>query len=210
MNWKRCLIFVLLAGLTTHLTFSSAIAEDFTFLGRPGNIFGYITQEGSYGLIGGFDTQHGLNAALMNVFVEGDYQPTDTVKFYGSGMLTVDWIYQLLHNNSQWDKKEFDQSKSLLNIDDQYWQLLKEVHLTWTPNPYFMFRVGKQIVSWGELLGGPIVNQINPTDGRRGFTSVELETSYIPIWLVRAEYYSTVKPSWLTDLAFQFIWNPKK
>ena len=44
-----------------------------------------------------------------------------------------------------------------------YWQLLKEVHLTWTPKN-FNFRVGKQIVVWGETDGFRLMDQINPLD----------------------------------------------
>jgi hypothetical protein len=45
-------------------------------------------------------------------------------------MLTVDWIYQLKHSDSSWNDKLFDHSKKDLNIDDKYWQLLKEARLT--------------------------------------------------------------------------------
>ena len=45
MKKKRFLILVLVAGLTIALTFSSAVAEEFSVLGRPLNLFGYATQE---------------------------------------------------------------------------------------------------------------------------------------------------------------------
>ena len=46
-----------------------------------------------------YDTEKDFNSALMNLFVEGDYEITNDLKFYGSGMLTVDWMYQLKHND---------------------------------------------------------------------------------------------------------------
>ena len=49
----------------------------------------------SFGFKDKYDTENGLNSALMNLFVEGDYEITKNLKFYGSGMLTVDWVYQL-------------------------------------------------------------------------------------------------------------------
>ncbi len=67
---------------------------------------------------------------------------------------------------------------------------------------------GKQIVSWGELLAFRIMDQINPLDGRRGFLDIEFETTIIPIWLFRADYYPKIKLSWLQDLGFEFVYNP--
>jgi hypothetical protein len=207
MKKKKFLILLLMAGLTITLTCSSAIAEEFSVLGRSLKLFGYATQEMSFGFKDSYDTEKGLNSALMNLFVEGDYEINKDLKFYGSGMLTVDWIYQLKHNDSSWNDKLFSKSKSKLNVDDKYWQLLKEARLTWTPGD-FMFRAGKQIVSWGELLAFRIMDQINPLDQRRGFLDIEFETTIIPIWLFRADYYPKIKSSWLQDLGFEFVWNP--
>ena len=209
MKKRRFLILVLMAWLTIALTFSSAVAEEFNVLGRSLKLFGYVTQEGAFSLLDKdkYDTEKGLNAALMNLFVEGDYAIRDDLKFYGSGMLTVDWIYQLKANDSSWHEKLFSKSKDGLNVDDKYWQLLKEARLTWTPGD-FMFRAGKQIVSWGELLAFRIMDQINPLDQRRGFLDIEFETTVIPIWLLRADYYPKMKLSWLQDLGFEFVYNP--
>jgi len=209
MKKKRFLILFLMAGLTIVLLVSPAMAEQFTVFGRPGRIMGYISQGGSFSLDDKdkYDTEKGLNSALTNLFVEGDYAITDNLKFYGSSMLTVDWIYQLKANDSSWNEKLFNKSRDRLNVDNKPWQLLKEAHLTWTPGN-FMFRVGKQIVAWGETDAFRIVDQINPADQRRGLADVEWETSIIPIWLVRAEYSLKQKPSWLQDLGFEFIWNP--
>jgi len=207
MKKKRFLVLILVAGLTIALTISSAIAEEFNVFGRPLLLFGYATQEFSYGFKDKYDTESNLNSALMNLFVEGDYKITDTLKFYGSSMLTVDWIYQLKHNDNSWNDKLFAKSKDELNVDDKYWQLLKEARITWTPSD-FLFRVGKQIVSWGELLGFRIMDQINPLDQRRGFLDVEFETTIIPIWLIRADYYPRLNLSWLQDLGLEFVYNP--
>jgi hypothetical protein len=209
MKKKRLLILVLMAGLTITLAGPPAMAEQFTVLGKPLNLFGYATQGGSFSLLDKdkYDTEKGLNSALMNLFVEGDYTPISNLKFYASGMLTVDWIYQLKHNDSSWNDKLFSKSKNNLNVDDKYWQLLKEAHVTWTPGD-FMFRVGKQIVGWGETDGFRLMDQINPLDQRRGFADVEFETSLIPIWLIRAEYNLPIKPSWIQNLNLEFVYNP--
>ena len=207
MKTKRFLILFLMVGLITTLTFSSAIAEEFSVLGRPLKLFGYATQEMSFGFKDSYDTEKGLNSALMNLFVEGDYKITNNLSFYGSGMLTVDWAYQLNGHRESWEDKLFSKSKDNLNVDDKYWQLLKEARLTWTPGD-FMFRVGKQIVSWGELLAFRIMDQINPLDQRRGFLDIEFETTIIPTWLLRVDYNPKIGVSWLQDLGFEFVYNP--
>ena len=207
MEKRKLLALVLMAGLIVALTFPSAFAEEFTVLGNPLKLFGYADQEASIGLRRAYDTEQGLNSALMNIFAEGDYQITKDLKFYGSGMLTVDWIYQLDAHRASWENKLFSKSQADLNVDDKYWQLLKEARFTWSPGD-FMFRVGKQIVSWGELLAFRIMDQINPLDQRRGFLDVDFETTIIPIWLLRADYYPKLKLSWLQDLGFEFVYNP--
>jgi hypothetical protein len=207
MKKKRLFILILMAGLTIILTGSPAVAEQFTVLGKPLNLFGYATQEASFGFKNTYDTENGLNSALMNLFVEGDYRPINNLKFYASSMLTVDWAYQVKSNDDSWNDKLFSKSRDNLNVDGKYWQVLKEAHVTWTPEN-FLLRVGKQIVAWGETDGFRLMDQINPLDQRRGFADVEFETSIIPIWLIRAEYFLPVKPSWLQDLGFEFIYNP--
>jgi hypothetical protein len=207
MKKRRFLILFLIAGLIITMTCSSVVAEEFNVFGRPLFLFGYATQGGSVGLKDKYDTEKGLNSALMNLVVEGDYQIAKDLKFYGSGMLTVDWIYQLKHSDNSWNEKLFSKSKGKLNVDDKYWQLLKEARLTWTPGD-FMFRGGKQIVSWGELLAFRIMDQINPLDSRRGFLDIEFETTIIPIWLLRADYYPRLNLSWLQDLGLEFVYNP--
>jgi hypothetical protein len=207
MKKRKLLMFVLMTGLIIALTFSSAVAEEFSVLGRPLKLFGFADQQVSFGLKNSYDTEKGLNSALMDLFVEGDYEITKDLKFYGSGMLTVDWAYQLNANRDSWNDKLFSKSSKNLNVDDKYWQLLKEARLTWTPGD-FMFRVGKQIVSWGELLAFRIMDQINPLDQRRGFLDIDFETTIIPIWLFRADYYPKIKLSWLTDIGFEFVYNP--
>ncbi|MBT8338385.1 MAG: hypothetical protein KJP07_00085 [Desulfatitalea sp.] len=189
------------------LTRSPALAEEFSLNGRPLYLFGYVTQGTSYGLTEAYDTESGFNSALMNLFAEGDYQIADDLGFYASSMLTVDWMYQLKESDDSWNAKLFSESKSNLNVDDEYWQILKEARLTWTP-ANFMFRVGKQIVSWGELSLLRIMDQINPLDMRRGNADIEFENTVIPIWLVRADYYPKVTVGWLQDLGFEFIFNP--
>ena len=209
MKPSRFLVPILAAGTITLLLATSCMAEEVAVLGRPLNLLGYVTQGGAFTLSdkNNYDTEKGLQSALMNLFVEGDYKISSKLKSYASSMLTVDWAYQLNDNRESWHEKLFSKSKDRLNVDNEYWQVLKEAHLTWTPGN-FMFRVGKQIVSWGEMDGIRLMDQINPLDQRRGFADVEFETTIIPIWLIRADYSLPVHSRGLQDLGFEFVFNP--
>lgn len=191
--------------LSTHV----ADAKEYLVGDRPLSVMGYITQSAQFGITGrdNYDSPKGLQSALTNFYLDAAYAPRDDLKFYVAGMFTMDWVYDIKSHNSEWIDKGFDNSRSNLYMDNEYWQLLKEAHVTWTP-PNWNIRVGKQTVSWGEMLGFRLMDQINPMDQRRGMADVEFESSIIPIWLVKAEYFVPRKPSWMQDLGVEFVFNP--
>jgi hypothetical protein len=198
------LILVFLVGVSVQ----PALAKQFTLLGKPLNLFGYASQSASVSLKGDhYHVEQGLQQALLTVFAEADYRPRHDVTLYISGILTMDLIYDLKHDDRSWNEKLFSQSRSRMYIDDRSWQFMKEAHVTWTPWT-FLFRVGKQIVSWGEMDFFRIMDQINPIDDRRGFSDVEFETTIIPIWLVRAEWWPELNLGWLNEAGLQFTFNP--
>jgi hypothetical protein len=207
MRKKGGRILVLVIGMAIVLTVSSAMAKEIILFDKPLNLLGYATQGAVLGVHNSYDTEAGLQSALMNLFLEGDYKIADRLKFYAAGMLTVDWAYQLNSGRDSWEEKGFPKSHDRFNVDDHDWQLLKEMHLTWTPGD-FMFRVGKQIVVWGETDGFRLMDQINPLDQRRGFGDVEFESTIIPIWLLRTNYSPKLQSDWLLDLGFEFTFNP--
>ncbi len=211
MEKKRFWILVLAVGLVGVIMASPSMARELLVFDRPLNILGYATQEVGFSLTDKdrYDTEKGLQQALGNLFVEADYKISNQLKFYGSTRITGDWIYQLKHNDDSWHDKQFNKSKDNLNVDDKYWQILREGHFTWTPGKFF-FRVGKQIVTWGEMLGIRLMDQINPLDSRRalGLNDIEFDYTPIPIWLIRSEYHPGISLKWLQDLAFEFVFNP--
>jgi hypothetical protein len=198
--------FIIIGLLNAH----PAGAADYLVGDKPLSIMGYITQGAQFSITGKdrYDSPKDLQSALTNVFLETAYAPHNNLKFYGSGMFTMDWVYDVKSRNHEWVEKGFDKSrKEGLYMDNEYWQLLKEAHITWTPQNWNI-RVGKQTVSWGEMLGFRLMDQINPLDTRRGMADVEFETSIIPIWLVKAEYFVPRKPAWIQDLGVEFVFNP--
>src|SRR5512139_2879231 len=130
MDKKIGWIFMLVAAVTLMLGMSPALAKELLLFDRPLTLLGYATQGGSVSLATNdyYDTERGLQMALMNLFMEGDYKISDQLKFYTSAKLTTDWAYQLKANDASWNDKLFDKSMDHLNFDHKYWQLLNEAH----------------------------------------------------------------------------------
>jgi len=176
---------------------------------QPGNhgvrIMGYLNQGAAFGVAGDhYDTMDGFQSAIFQALLELEYLPRHDLKIFASGSLNVDWAYH--RESSDWKDKGFDESRDRLHFFDKGRDLLKEFHVTWSPGD-FIIRAGKQIVVWGETDGFRIMDQINPLDQRRGFTDVEFETTIIPLWLLRIEYY--MQPlDWLQNFGIEFIFNP--
>jgi len=176
--------------------------------GKALGLQGFISQTLQFSTKGDhYDTEQDLNATLTNLFLEADYKLSPDWKLYGATMLSVDWIYQIKHDDHSWERKQFDRSKDDLNVDDEWWQLLKELHVTWNPGNFFL-RVGKQRVGWGEMEVFAVNDLINPTDQTRGFSEIELETLFVPIPLIRADYDFGATLGPVSDINLQFLFNP--
>jgi hypothetical protein len=190
-------------------TASSALALDSMSLGgRPLRLGGYINQSVAYGIGNDeYDAKQDWQQFRYDALLEATYQPDSDLKVFASGMLSGDWAYDILSDDSDWRKKGFAESRNKLSHDTVFRDLLQEAHITWSPGN-FSTRLGKQIVVWGETDGFRLMDQINPIDQRRGITDVEFESSIIPIWLAKLEYYFQPDSSWLQDLGFEFIFNP--
>jgi len=169
---------------------------------------GYVNQSVGFGIDGShYDTQGGFNQALFQFLLEGRLKLSPDLRLFGSVMANADWAYPVLSDNDNWIDKQFDQSRHSLGIFSRRDDILKEFHLTWTPGDFY-FRIGKQIVVWGETDGFRVMDQINPLDSRRGITDVEFESTIIPIWLVTSAYYFHPQLSWMSDLGIELVFNP--
>ena len=105
---------------------------------------GYISQTANFGIAGdSWDTKQGFNQALTTLLLEGDYAMGENWTFYAAGSLVVDWAYEILSGDDDWKERHFNDSRSELFIDDEWWQLLKEAHVTWRGDN-LMVRIGKQ------------------------------------------------------------------
>jgi len=204
---KDRIVFGIFALIASALFASQAMAIDFDVGGRPLSLKGYINQGVQFGTAGDhYDTMGGFQQALMQALLEAEYHPHKDVRVFATGQFVKDWAYEILERDSDWKWRRFDNSRDELGLYDDYEDVLKEAHVTWTPGP-FNFRIGKQIISWGRLDGVRIMDQINPQDLRRGMSDVEFETTIVPIWLAKAEYYPPAPP-FLDEFGVEVVFNP--
>ncbi len=198
-------VFLLMAAV---LFAGQAMAFTFDFLGKKMSVNGYVNQSLQFGVTGDhYETMSGFQQALMQALLEVDYKPADDVKVFVSGQLTKDWAYDILDSDDDWKFRRFDEARDEMSLRDDYEDVLKECHVTWTPGNANI-RLGKQILVWGRMDGYRIMDQINPLDGRLGPSDVEFETSIVPIWLAKFEYFPDYLPGFLNDLGFEVVFNP--
>jgi len=205
-NIRICFgVFLLMAEV---LFSGHAMAITVDFLEKPLSLNGYVNQAVQFGVAGDhYETMSGFQQALMQALLELDYHPSENVKMFVSGQLTKDWAYDILESDDDWKFRRFDKSRDEMSFRDDYEDILKECYVTWTPGNANI-KIGKQIVVWGRMDGYRIMDQINPLDGRLGPSDVEFETSIIPVWLTKFEYFPDYVPPFLNDLGFEFVFNP--
>lgn len=198
-----CIVVILLFFVSPCKAFDAI-----EVLGKPFRVMGFVNQGIGYGIGGDhYDTKEDWQSFKYDMLVETQYEFNSELRFFVSGMLSGDWAFDVLSDNSEWKRKGFSGARDNLSHDTVFRDLLQEAHITWTPRNS-SFRIGKQIVVWGEMDGFRLMDQINPLDQRRGITDVEFESSILPIWLAKAEFFVPVDLSWVRDLGIELVFNP--
>lgn len=193
-------VFILLSA-------TPSIAMNVDLFGSTLRVMGYMNQSVQWGVAGDhYDTKDNFQAAITQILAEFHYEQGQNFTLFASANLNMDWSYHLI-DGGQWDRKGFDNAKDDLFFLDENWTLLKEAHATFATGNV-VWRLGKQIVSWGEMDGVRVMDQINPQDLRRGISDVQFETTIIPLWLAKCEYVPGWTPSWMQTLAFEATFNP--
>ncbi|MBT8342729.1 MAG: hypothetical protein HKP58_04540 [Desulfatitalea sp.] len=205
-KWIPCKA-LMFSGILFFLMVSPGMAFYVDIFGKPLQVMGYINQGVQVGTAGDhYDTLDGVQAVLTQALLECYYEPSHNLRMFASFNLDMDWMYKI-RGDGTLKAKLLDKAEDKLFILDESHTLLKEFHFTYDVDN-LVFRVGKQIVSWGETDGVRIMDQINPLDGRRGLSDVQFETTIIPIWLVKAEYFVPNPPSWMQSFGIEFVFNP--
>ena len=75
---------------------------------------------------------------------------------------------------------------------------------------YFWLRMGRQVVSWGEMIGIQILDLINPLDltWHSNYEIEEYENIKIPLWMIRSRYDIETGVPWFTELYVEGFFNP--
>jgi len=142
------------------------------------------------------------NAALLEVLY--NFRETDTysLRFFGS----VRYWYEMA---SQFDDELRHSIPSKLrrnyrNPRSFYDDVLTELYVDYIHGPWDV-RVGKQIITWGELDVDRAADVVNPIDLRWGVPGIEAwEELKRAKWLIRTTYQSTLPG----NLLFENIINP--
>jgi hypothetical protein len=112
-----------------------------------------------------------------------DYRMSDTFSVFASGQLVYEPEYEIEKGSiSEEDGKEYSEIDAL---DDT----LREAYFDWRPTSSSSFRVGRQIVIWGESLTTKVGDVVNPEDRRFTFAFANWEDTRIPQWMVKGLHF---------------------
>ncbi len=143
-----------------------------------------------------FPSDHGgklgeLSMLLTTLQVEGGWTPADwlslraVVRGSWSPTLEADETAQPPHI----DGREPAREERAEWVADTYYRRveLREVFLDLAPAEELSFRIGRQIIPWGESGGARLLDVVNPVNASWHFGSLEsYEDIRIPIWAMRA------------------------
>jgi hypothetical protein len=143
-----------------------------------------------------FPSDHGgklgeLSMLLTTLQVEGGWTPADwlslraIVRASWSPVLEADREAQPPHI----DGKDTDGDKRADWVADTYYRRidLREVYLDLAPIEELSFRVGRQLIPWGESGGARLLDVVNPVNAAWHFSSLEsYEDIRTPIWALKA------------------------
>ncbi len=192
------------------------------------DVHGFISQETSWG-IGSTHDFHNISD-LFTIQLETGFTPSGIlgqyVSFYGILRFRADWAYSINRGSGWWDKggdglkgsysfhkrehlHEYSWAYGRNRDEDLPREIYADIYLgNW------QFRIGKQQVVWGESDGIRLMDCINPQDLQfQGWfydSDEGYESSRIPLWLIKAEYF--FPHEWfnglIRDQSVEFIINP--
>ncbi len=142
-----------------------------------------------------FPSNHGDKLGTLSMLrntlqLEMDWRPSRIVQLHAmlrgvlSAPLTADRDAQVPDpgyltdpgRRRQWVMENFYQEASI-----------RELYLDITPHPQVSFRIGRQLVAWGEAGSARLLDVVNPVNSSWHFGAFEnFEDQRIPLWLVKA------------------------
>jgi len=83
---------------------------------------------------------------------------------------------------------------------------VREIYLDYKPRPDLSFRLGRQVVIWGESDGLRLMDMINPFDLRWGYLSRDFEDIRTPLVMLRVNYQLPGLERYMAGL--ELVWIP--
>ena len=188
---------LVLAGFLRHsMAFSMGVTN-------PYNKFAGTQQDNNW-----------LNLSRSTFQTELTYTPTDIFRFHTKMRVVYDQTDMLDSNLQEWDHfvmpggtryGGYLRTGKDDNIAAEIWEIYADFYLgdLW-------IRPGRQIVSWGEMVGIQVMDIVNPLDQtwHSYYEIEEYENIKIPLWMIRASYNIETGMTWLTDLYIEGFFNP--
>ena len=194
-------IFTLLAAaLMVCMSISQGLAFEPVSLGDTElnvygflrNNYGYFLEDQDYTVD---DDKLATNRTWLRTSI--DWKMSDSLSFFSN----VQFVYEPEYDIEKGSESEPD-GEEYSEYDDIN-DVLREAYIDWSPSSNHSFRLGRQIVIWGESLAVQVGDVVNPTDSRGGFTFANWEDTRIPQWMVKGLHHSDTLSS-----SFEWLFSP--
>ncbi len=181
------LILILLAtGLLVCMSASQGLAfrgvslgdTELSIYGFLRNNYGYFLEDQDYTID---DDKLATNRTWLRT--NADWRFSDNLSLFASVQFVYEPEYDIEEGSiSESDGEEYSEYDDLNDV-------LREAYIDWRPSSNHSFRIGRQIVIWGESLTVKVGDLVNPEDTRFTFAFANWEDTRIPMWMVKGLHY---------------------
>ena len=157
------------------------------------------------------DQESGNDLATFRTWFRGymDYTISERFKFWAAVQFAHEPKYKVENGSSTstvppqhggpGTTKGWKEYSEYDNIND----ILREAYIEWIPSNKHSFKIGRQIVIWGEAMTSRVGDVVHPDDGRFTLAFANLEDTRIPSWMIRGVHDIAALSS-----TFEWIYNP--
>jgi hypothetical protein len=183
MRFNRLLGLIAMVGLMVISSAPQVLAFDPVSIGNTElnaygflrNNYGYFLEDQDYAA----EDSDKLATNRTWLRLSMDYRMSGTFSLFAIGQLVYEPEYEIEEGSvSEEDGKEYSEY-------DDHDDTIREAYFDWAPSNSHSFRVGRQIVIWGESLTTKVGDVVNPEDTRFTFAFANQEDTRIPQWMVK-------------------------
>lgn len=170
-RWMLCCVLVQTIGMM--------LLSGVCVYAGEGKVEGYVQHRSEYGFRD--PSRYAVSEFDINVDTSYKFDEHWGVRSIIKG--TYDGIYDFSNRN---DFRAAITADPTLRSDGD--AIVKELYFDYSPINQLKFRLGKQVLTWGEADGLRLMDMINPQDLRRGYLTRDLEDRKEGLWMLRADY----------------------